>query len=290
MPAVFQKVKDELKPKKYINYNNDTETIECDNVMKSEDIEDATFMYEDPSKLKVVADNIRMKSPYKIYMNWVKINLRRRLTLFRFVLCFLRSSWAGQVFSSTSKTEKKKKKKGKKEDQCNYKSISRKHLNNHIDKTHSGNTFLCTWCDRAFAEMRCLRFHTRFVHDMIKFPCNKCTFRVTIQGDLQRHIPWIHEGKRFQCQFCDNRPLRNQRWQRTLNWYMGGQLTKYKKKQNIPVFVFSVESPTLPNRDLINTWCFTRGKIVLVVKTMIRPLPWIFFQQHTHIHILQEYK
>ena len=46
-------------------------------------------------------------------MNWVKINLRRRLTLFRFVLCFLRSSWAGQVFSSTSKTEKKKKKKKK---------------------------------------------------------------------------------------------------------------------------------------------------------------------------------
>lgn len=106
-------MKGELKPKKYINYNNETETIECDNVMKSEDIEDATFMYEDPSKLKVVADNIRMKSPYKIYMNWVKINLRRRLTLFRFVLCFLRSSWAGQVFSSTSKTEKKKKKKKK---------------------------------------------------------------------------------------------------------------------------------------------------------------------------------
>ena len=57
-------MKGELKPKKYINYNNETETIECDNVMKSEDIEDAPFMYEDPSKLKVVADNIRMKSPY----------------------------------------------------------------------------------------------------------------------------------------------------------------------------------------------------------------------------------
>ena len=107
-------MKGELKPKKYINYNNETETIECDNVMKSEDIEDAPFMYEDPSKLKVVVDNIRVKSPYKIYMNWVKINLRRRLTLFRFVLCFLRSSWAGQVFSSTSKTEKKKKKKREK--------------------------------------------------------------------------------------------------------------------------------------------------------------------------------
>ena len=82
--------------------------------MKSKDIEDATFMYEDPSRLKVAADNIRMKSPYKIYMNWVKKKLRRRLPLFRFVLCVLRSSWAGQVFSSTSKTEKKKKKKREK--------------------------------------------------------------------------------------------------------------------------------------------------------------------------------
>ena len=46
---------------KDINYHSETETIECDNVMKSEDIENATFMYKDPTKLKVVADNIRMK-------------------------------------------------------------------------------------------------------------------------------------------------------------------------------------------------------------------------------------
>ena len=53
--------------------------MEGDNVLKSEDKEDAPVMYEDPSKLKVVADNIRMKSPGKIYMNWVKINFKNRV-------------------------------------------------------------------------------------------------------------------------------------------------------------------------------------------------------------------
>ena len=48
-------------------------------VLKSEDEEDAPVMYEDPSKLKVVADNIRIKSPGKIFMSWVKINFKNRV-------------------------------------------------------------------------------------------------------------------------------------------------------------------------------------------------------------------
>ena len=53
--------------------------MEGDNVLKSKDEEDAPVMYEDPSKLKVVADNIRMKSPGKIYINWAKINFKKRI-------------------------------------------------------------------------------------------------------------------------------------------------------------------------------------------------------------------
>ena len=39
---------------------------------------------------------------------------------------------------------RRRKKEEEQVDKCNYKSISRKHFNNHIDTKHSGNTFLCT--------------------------------------------------------------------------------------------------------------------------------------------------
>ena len=149
-------------------------------------------MYEDPSKLKVVADNIRMKSPGKIYINWAKINFKKRID-----------------------------------------TVSRKHFNDHTDTKHSGNKFVCTWCVQAFAEKRCLRIHTLFVHDIIEFPCNKCTFKVTIQGYLQRHILWIHEGKGLQCKFCDNRPAKKSAMAKNIELINGVGNQPNTKKQHL---------------------------------------------------------
>ena len=92
----------------------------------------------------------------------------------------------------------------------------------------------------------------------------------------------------FNASFVITGLLRNQRWQRTLNWYMAWAINQILKS-NISVCVFSVERPTLPKRDLINTWCFTQGKSVSVVNTVKRPLPRNLFFSSTslldyHIH------
>ena len=52
------------------NYHNETECME--GVLKSEDEEDAPVMYEDPSKLKVVADNINWKVHVKFIWTGLK--------------------------------------------------------------------------------------------------------------------------------------------------------------------------------------------------------------------------
>ena len=89
----------------------------------------------------------------------------------------------------------------------------------------------------------------------------------------------------FNASFVITGLLRNQWWQRTLNWYMAWAINQILKS-NISVCVFSVERPTLPKRDLINTWCFTQGKSVSVVNTVIRPLPRNLFFSSTHIFTL----
>ena len=57
-------------------------------------------------------------------------------------------------------------------------------------------------------------------------------------------------------------------------------------KSNISVSVFSVERPTLPKWDLINTWCYTRGKSISVVNTVKRPLLKNLFFSSTDIFTL----
>ena len=90
-------------------------------------------------------------------------------------------------------------------DKCGYKSPSKKYPKDPINRIHSGITFQCNQCKRAFTEKGCLRTHTRFEHYKIQFFtwCTKCPNKGKTQDDLQRHILWIHEGKGPQCGLCE---------------------------------------------------------------------------------------
>ena len=72
-------------------------------------------------------------------------------------------------------------------DKFTYKS-SRKHLKYDINGTHSGITFYCDKCEKAFAEKR---GQIQFVNETFQFFCNKCTIKGNTQGHLENHILWI---------------------------------------------------------------------------------------------------
>ena len=77
-----------------------------------------------------------------------------------------------------------------------------------------------------------MRFHTRFVHEMIQFLslCDKCQFKGKTKGDLQRHIHSIHEGKGPQCGLCDYRPIQKLSMTKRIELiHDNGHSTKYKE-------------------------------------------------------------
>ena len=57
--------------------------------------------YKDPIKREVVYDNIEMEVPDEIATDMAKNNFKKKVTLLRFVMCVLKSSAAGWVFSNT---------------------------------------------------------------------------------------------------------------------------------------------------------------------------------------------
>ena len=84
-----------------------------------------------------------MKSPCKIYMNWVKINFKKKVKTVQACLVCSKEFWGRTSLLQHFKNRKEEVKEKRKinVDKCNYKSISRKHFNNHISTTHLGIHF-----------------------------------------------------------------------------------------------------------------------------------------------------
>ena len=212
--------------KEDLNDSSETENDDSDNILKSDDEEDASVKLEDPTKREEVEDNIKMEIPDEIAMDMAKINFKKKVNTVE--VCHV---CAKEFWGRPSLLQHLKKHEGivHQCDKCSYKSSSGKYLKDHISRTHSGITFQCHQCERSFTEKSRLRKHTRFVHDMIQFLCDRCTFKGKTQGDLKKHILWIHEGKGPQCELCDYKPTQKSAMARHMALIHGnGQPTKYK--------------------------------------------------------------
>ncbi|XP_063915343.1 zinc finger protein 596-like isoform X2 [Zophobas morio] len=62
----------------------------------------------------------------------------------------------------------------------------------------------CEFCDRFFANSKCLKKHIKFVHDKFKpFICNICGHQTARKEMLQLHHRQHTGDKPFQCSYCD---------------------------------------------------------------------------------------
>ena len=80
---------------------------------------------------------------------------------------------------------------------CNIcgKSVSKRHLKDHIQTVHDGNPYKCVQCHDEFRNKYKLQQHIKFVHEGVKKPkCPTCDKEFTSEHILKEHIKEIHEG------------------------------------------------------------------------------------------------
>jgi len=68
----------------------------------------------------------------------------------------------------------------------------------------SGDSKLkCKDCLKLFNSQTALRYHTKSIHEGVKYACNHCDHQATDKGHLAQHIQSKHEGVKYACNLCD---------------------------------------------------------------------------------------
>ena len=73
----------------------------------------------------------------------------------------------------------------------------------------SGDSKLkCKDCLKLFNSQTALRYHTKSIHEGVKYACNHCDHQATDKGHLAQHIQSKHEGVKYACNQFDYQATR----------------------------------------------------------------------------------
>jgi transcription elongation factor Elf1 len=82
------------------------------------------------------------------------------------------------------------------EDGCDFFSLHRSSIVNHMANAHAEATFKCFYCDKTFKSSGLLKNHSENNHDGERpFSCTICDYRAKIEDQLKYHIQRIHKPK-----------------------------------------------------------------------------------------------
>ena len=115
-------------------------------------------------------------------------------------------------------------------DQCTYKTVSKKRLNEHKRKKHENIIYSCSKCEANFDSDYRFKQHKRNQHQEIvmhycdqcnyssviadnlrkhikqrhseKLKCTKCLYETPYKNLLKQHTDFVHDGGGFRCQIC----------------------------------------------------------------------------------------
>ena len=88
---------------------------------------------------------------------------------------------------------------------CQYKTKSRRNLNEHINRQHNKEKIIthCNECAKAFKDKNSMKQHIRNVHfGTKKFKCEQCPFTSSYPGSLKTHIKGVHDKIKLKCGKC----------------------------------------------------------------------------------------
>ena len=88
-------------------------------------------------------------------------------------------------------------------EQCDFSTIRKDVLANHIQCKHEGLKILCDLCDYKTTNRSNLNHHIKVKHEGITSPCNECSYEATSNTSLKGHKERVHEKKTYQCNYCE---------------------------------------------------------------------------------------
>jgi len=85
---------------------------------------------------------------------------------------------------------------------CDYSSVYKQHLKQHIKFVHEGIGYLCDHCGFKARDKGQLKNHVLATHRGVRFRCRHCDFEAKSKGNLKQHVESIHMGIRHSCELC----------------------------------------------------------------------------------------
>jgi KRAB domain-containing zinc finger protein len=116
-------------------------------------------------------------------------------------------------------------------DQCDFKTLRKSDLNQHIKAVHLGIRYPCSRCDYQAPRKRRLLEHELAVHEGMKYPCPQCEYQATTRGHLTKHINSIHDKGNHPCDLCDYKANRREHLLRHKDNKLMTANRRKKKKQ-----------------------------------------------------------
>ena len=86
---------------------------------------------------------------------------------------------------------------------CDKSYIQPRCLRHHTKNVHEGIFFKCDSCEKSFTKSYNLNAHRKSIHDKIRINCDSCTKTFAQSQNLLVHKRSIHEKIRFECDGCD---------------------------------------------------------------------------------------
>ncbi len=146
----------------------------------------------------------------RLHINSVHLDIRP----FQCTICDYRTIRRSQLLHVERQHIKSEDRKTVACDLCNYKTLTKGALNQHVKNVHEGRRdFECKLCSKQFVSGSKLRAHTNRVHIKKKsFKCMVCDYSTHYYESLNRHVKSVHglvdklartERARIQCDKCD---------------------------------------------------------------------------------------